>query len=441
MRKCSDKADKTDKARREAYLTSATRRSASRMILAAGASVFAPAIAQARPRLVVVGGGAAGATVAKYVAKDSPKIQVTLVEDSKAYTSCFFSNLYLAGLRTLASLTHRYDALAERYGVTLVTSRASAIDRDRKLVRLADGSAVAYDRLALSPGVSFDYDAVRGYTPSAAEQMPHAYQAGFQTFLLRRQIAAMRPGGVFVLAPPTSPYRCPPGPYERASMIAKYFKRRNPTAKIIILDAKDSFAKQPLFEEGWAASYPGMIEWRPASFSGGGLKEVDVKEMLLIDGEGERIRADAASVIPPQRAGDIALSADLTDSDGWAVVDGSQMRSRLDPNIFIVGDAARAGAMPKSGFAANSQARVAALAIRADLDGATLFPARFRNTCWSFIDNQNVVKVGANYAFRDGDIRVVDRFVSKVGEPPSVRFDNTLEANAWYGAIASDMLG
>lgn len=418
-----------------------SRRAVAQLIAGAsvGAALSAPALAQARPRLVVVGGGAAGATIARYVAKDSPRTQVTLINDSATYTTCFFSNLYLVGWRSLGSLTHRYDLLVRRHDVEFVRGRVASVDLARREVALADGGRAGYDRLVLAPGVSFTPNAVRGYDPLASQAMPHAYHAGYQTFLLRRQLLAMRPGGLFVLAAPPNPYRCPPGPYERVSVIARLFKRINPRAKILVLDAKDRFAKQSVFQEAWDRIYPGMIEWRPASLTSGGVVEVSPSDMTLFTGDGEAIKADVASVIPPQRAGEIAVTSGLTDSGDWAPVDSATMRSLVDPNVFVVGDAARATPLPKSGYAANSAARVAANAIRADLDDTPLFPARYANTCWSFVDDQNVIKIGANYQVDNGEIRPTSRFTSQIGETEEVRFNNTLEVNAWYSAIAADM--
>ena len=411
--------------------------------LAAGAiaTLAAPALAQGRARVVVVGGGAGGATVARYVARDSERLEVVLINDAPRYTSCFFSNLFLSGLRSLRSITHPVATLSDRYGIVVLIARATAVDRDSRTVRLNDGAVVAYDRLVMAPGIGFRFGDVEGLDASARAAMPHAYSGGLQTYALRRKLLAMPQGGVFALTPPPNPYRCPPGPYERVSMIANLFRRANPTAKILVIDAKDGFPKQSLFLQGWRESYRDMVEWLPAAETGGGLARVDAGAMTLETGIGDRVKVDAASVIPPQKAAPLVEAAGLVDSSGWAPVDGGSMRSLRDPNIFVVGDSALASPMPKSGFAANSQAHVAALAIRADLDGATLFPARYRNTCWSFIDNQNVVKVGANYVSEDGAIKQVGSFVSAEDETVEKRLENTLEANGWYGSITADMFG
>ena len=418
-----------------------TRRTAIGLAVGAGAMLCAPAIAQARAKVVVIGGGAGGATAARHIARNNPQVAVTLITAEPRYTSCFFSNLYLAGLRSLRSITHDLNAMAQNNALRLRAGTAVAIDRDRRVVRLSNGAEEAYDRLVLSPGVSFKTDAIEGYDAEAMQSMPHAYAAGVQTYELRRQLLAMRPGGLCVVAPPQNPYRCPPGPYERVSMIANLFRRMNPTAKILVLDAKDAFAKQELFLDGWRRSYGDMVEWTPAAKLAGGVERVDARTKLVKTKFGDEITADVVNIIPPQQAGRLARQAELTDGGDWAPIEPTSMRSTLDPNIYIVGDAAAAAPMPKSGFAANSQAHVAAFALRADLDGKQPFPAKFRNTCWSFIDYQNVVKIGANYAVRDGRLESFAGFKSALDDTETKRLENTFEANSWYVAMTEDMYG
>ena len=232
---------------------------------------------QAKARIIVIGGGVGGATAAKYLALGSEALDVTLVEPKARYTTCFFSNLYLAGLRSLESLTHGYETLAQRYGVNVVHDTVTAIDPVAKNVSLEGGAKLSYDRIVLAPGIAFKAGAIEGYDDAATRIMPHAWTAGPQTRLLRQQLESMADGGVFVLVAPPDPFRCPPGPYERASLIAYYFKQYKPRAKILILDAKDSFFAQDVFEDGWNRHYPGMIEWLPGQFTGG-IKAVDVKD-------------------------------------------------------------------------------------------------------------------------------------------------------------------
>jgi sulfide dehydrogenase [flavocytochrome c] flavoprotein chain len=393
--------------------------------------------AQARPRVVVVGGGAGGATAAKYIARDSQgAIDVTLIEPTRAYYTCFFSNLYLGGFYEFDDLGHTYGNLASNYGINVVHDWATAVDRDTKTVRLAGGDSVPYDRLVLSPGIDFIEDSVPGWSLASQSVMPHAYKGGTQTQLLRAQVEAMPEGGTFAMVAPPNPYRCPPGPYERISMVAHMLKAINPTAKILIADPKESYSKQALFEDGWQRHYSGMITRIGPDFGGENV-EVDPASMTLtIDGVVENV--DVCNVIPAQRAGHIAHQAGIVE-DNWAPVSAYDMSSRIDPEIHVLGDSAAQGAMPKSGFSANSQAKVAANAIVAALTDGRAFPPRFANTCWSLIDTDDGVKVGATYEASDEGIVSTSSFISEVGESAEVRAETYRESLGWYDAIVEDM--
>jgi NADPH-dependent 2,4-dienoyl-CoA reductase/sulfur reductase-like enzyme len=392
-----------------------------------------------KPRVVVVGGGAGGATAARYIAKDSQgAIDVTLIEPSRRYYTCFFSNLYLGGFREMESLGHSYGGLAAEYGINVVHDWAIGVDRDAKTVALAGGDRVPYDRLILSPGIDFVDGAVPGWDLSAQNAMPHAYKAGSQTELLKRQIESMPQGGTYAMVAPPNPYRCPPGPYERVSMVAHMLKEINPTAKILIADPKEKFSKQGLFEEGWQNHYTGMIERIGPDFGGNNVS-VDPGAMTLsIDGVVENV--DVCNVIPAMKAGRIADMADITDGN-WAPVNAHDLSSKMDENIHVLGDACAQGDMPKSGFSANSQAKVCANAVRGALTGSTVFPARFSNTCWSLIDTNDGVKVGATYEATDEKIAKVDGFVSQTGEDAALRQATYEESVGWYAGITSDMFG
>ena len=265
-------------------MTSSNRREfltqAAALIAASGLPV--PALAQAKPKLVVVGGGPGGATIAKYVARDSNgAVEVTLVEPLRQFITCFHSNLYLGGFRSWESMVHSYDALASKYGVKLVHQAAQAIDRDKKSVRLADGTQLAYDRLVVAPGIDLKFESVPGYSEAAAQIMPHAWKPGPQTQLLKRQLDAVEDGGVLVMVAPPNPYRCPPGPYERVSMMAHVLKAKgHRNSRIIVIDPKDTFSKQGLFQEGWEKHYPGMVEWQDPKMHGG-IKRVDASTMTV----------------------------------------------------------------------------------------------------------------------------------------------------------------
>ena len=407
---------------------------------AIAAALSAPTVmASGKPRVVVVGGGAGGATAARYIAKDSKgAIDVTLVEPTRSYYTCFFSNLYIGGFRTLDSIGHSYGNLATEYGINVVHDWAVGIDRGAKTVSLAGGSTLNYDRLILSPGIDFIDGSVEGWSINAQNKMPHAYKAGSQTELLKAQIEAMPQGGVFAMVAPPNPYRCPPGPYERISMTAHLLKANNPTAKIIVADPKPKFSKMGLFQEGWGNHYSGMIDWIGSEFGGGNVS-VDPDAMTVtIDGEVTKV--DACNVIPAMKAGRICEIAGITEGN-WAPVSGHTMQSRIDENIHVLGDASAQGDMPKSGYSANSQAKVAAMAVRGALTGSKVFPAKFSNTCWSLIDTNDGVKVGATYEATDEKIAKIDGFVSKTGEAADLRKATYEESIGWYSGITADMFG
>ena len=419
-------------------MTKLTRRQFTASLAAGSAVLAAPSIAfGARPRVVVVGGGAGGATAARYIAKDSKgAIDVTLVEASKRYYTCFFSNLYLGGFRNYGSIGHNYYGLAVNHGVNVVHEWASSVDNAAKVLKLASGGSISYDKLVLSPGISLKYDTVPGYSPELQSRLPHAWTSGTQVQLLRNQVMNMKKGGTFVMVPPPNPYRCPPGPYERVSMIAHMFKQNNPTAKIVILDPKAKFSKQGLFTAGWEKHYPGMIEWIDPE-THGGIKSINADTMAF-ETDLDTFKADAACVVPGQRAGVIAQNAGVTDGD-WAPIVPASMQSKADANIYVLGDASVASSMPKSGFSANSQAKVAANAIRGELTGSRVFDPRFANTCWSLIATNDGVKVGANYKAGAESIEVVDKFISQGDESADVRKSTYEESEGWYKGITSDM--
>lgn len=409
---------------------------------AAGASLLAmPALAQAKPRVVVVGGGPGGATAARYIAKDSAgAIDVTLVEPNRQFTTCFHSNLYLGGFRSFGSITHGYDKIAAQ-GVRLAHQAATAVDRDKRELVLADGSRLAYDRLILSPGIDLRYDSVPGWGQQHEEAMPHAWKAGPQTELLKRRLDAVPDGGLIVMIAPPNPYRCPPGPYERVSMMAHVLKAAGKTkAKIIVLDPKERFSKQGLFQEGWEKHYSTMVEWiGPAIHSG--IKRVDPSTNTVETGFETYRNAALVNVIPAQFAGRIARDAGLANQTGYCPIDPASMRSTVDANISVLGDASIAGDMPKSAFSANSQAKVAAMSVRAELTGSRAFPPRYANTCWSLIQTDDTVKVGGRYEPQDGRIKEVEGFISKTGESADLRKQTQEENMGWYAGITADIWG
>jgi NADPH-dependent 2,4-dienoyl-CoA reductase/sulfur reductase-like enzyme len=407
--------------------------------LAASGTMSAPVVAQARPKLVVVGGGPAGATVAKYVARDSSgSIEVMLIEPLREFTSCFHSNLFLGDFRSWNSLVHSYDALASRYGARLVHETAAAIDREKKSVRLSDGSQLSYDRLVVAPGIDLKFDSVPGYSEAISETMPHAWKPGAQMQLLKRQLDALEDGALIVMIAPPNPYRCPPAPYERACMMAHVLKSKgHKSSLIIIIDAKESFAEQALFQEGWEKHYPGMLEWQDPSIHGG-IKRLDASTMT-VETDFASYQANLVNVIPAQMAGKIARDTGLANESGYCAVDSTSMKSAIDASVYVVGDAAIGGEMPKSASSANSQAKIAARSIRAELTRLEVEPAAYNTECWSLIETDDGIKTGGRYAPKDGKIAAVETFVSKPGESAALRRQTAMENMQWYASITADI--
>ena len=397
--------------------------------------------ARARPRVVVVGAGFGGATCAVYLLRLAPELDVTLVERGSRFVTCPFSNAVVAGLQDLDSVTHGLDGLRRR-GVTVLEGEAVAIDAQRRTVRLAGGGSLAYDRLVLAPGIDFKWNAVESYDEAAAMRMPHAWKAGTQTTILRRQLESMDDGGLVVIAVPDNPYRCPPGPYERASLIADYLRRHKPRSKVLVLDGKDGFSKQGLFREGWERLYPGMVEW--VGFSdGGNVVGVDPGAMEVRT-DFESIRADVVNVIPPQRASRLVDTAALAAGGDWCPVDQRTFESEVVPNIHLVGDAVLAGAMPKSGFSANSQAKVCARAVVARLREEEPPEPVFINTCYSLLSADYGISVAAVYRLDEhGTIASVPGAggVSPANAPLAFRRAEADYARGWYASITADMFG
>jgi sulfide dehydrogenase [flavocytochrome c] flavoprotein subunit len=390
---------------------------------------------RAKAKVLVIGGGYGGATAAKYIRLFDRSIDVTLLEPVKRYLSCPGSNEVIAGLHDLNWLGRSQEALAANHGVRLVLARAVAIDPGRRRVQLEPGAKLDYDRLILSPGIDFRWDAITGYDESASEIAPHAWRGGPQTELLRQQLEAMPDGGVVLITAPADPYRCPPGPYERASLIAHYLKRQKPKSKILIVDAKARFSKQALFEQGWSDLYPGMIEWISLGDSGS-IEEV-IAESRTVLTEFEEYQADVLNVIPPQKAGLLAEKTGLTDRSGWCPVDPRTFASTLVANIHVVGDACIATPMPKSAFAANSQAKVCAAAIVDELNQRPPGAPSLLNNCYSFIDPNYAISITGVYEYSERAKKIV---ATSTGETP-MNADRRREADyarSWQKNIEAD---
>ncbi len=397
--------------------------------------------AGAKARVIVVGGGFGGATCAKYLRRGDASLDVTLIEPSSKFVTCPFSNYVLGGFRTMDSITHSYTALSGKHGVKVVHDTVTAIDPAGKKVTLKSGKSLQYDRLVVAPGIDFKWGAIQGYSEAAAEIMPHAWKAGPQTALLRKQLEAMPDGGVFVMVAPPNPFRCPPGPYERASMVAHYFSKHKPKSKVLILDAKDAFSKQGLFQAGWDKLYPGKIEW-VAGAKGGKVVGVDTKKMI-VDGELDKHKGAVVNVIPAQTAGSIAIKTGLANETGWCPVDPNTFESKLHPGIHVIGDAAIAGELPKSGFAANSEAKMCAAAIVATLRGEQAVFGSFVNTCYSLLTPEYGISVAAVYRITDQGIKTVPGSggVSPKDANDEFRRDEAKYARGWYDSITAEIWG
>ena len=411
---------------------------------AAVAGLFAARAGAARARggrVVVVGAGFGGATCARYLQRLAPELEVTLVEREARFVTCPFSNAVIGGLQGLDSVTHGFEGL-RRHGVTVLEAEAAAIDAEGGTVRLAGGTSLPFDRLVLSPGIELKWNAIDGYDEAAAMRMPHAWKAGAQTALLRRQLEAMEDGGVVVIAVPESPYRCPPGPYERASLVADYLHRKKPRSKVLILDAKDGFSKQGLFREGWNRLYPDLIEW--VGFSGGGNAVAVDPEAMEVRTDFESFRADVANIIPPQRAAGLVDSAGLAAGGDWCEVDHRTFESAVVPNVHVLGDAILAGAMPKSGFSANSQAKVCARAIVALMREEEPPEPVYLNTCYSLLAADYGISVAAVYRL-DGEGTIAPVQDSGGVSPPGASLEfrraEADYARGWYASITADMYG
>src|SRR5437762_6266210 len=399
-----------------------------------------PAIAQnAGPNVVVIGGGFAGASAARALKKANPAITVTLVEANPTFTACPFSNGVIAGLRPLRAQQFNYEKVADA-GVTLAFQAATGVDAAGKTVTLSGGTKLPYDRLVMAPGIDLRWDGLPGYTERVADIMPHAWKAGEQTLLLRSQLESMEDGGTVVIVAPANPFRCPPGPYERASLIAPYLKTRKPKSKLIILHAKDSFAKQRLFQNAWKSLYPNL-EWVSLS-TGGKVTSVDVGAMTLVTDFG-RHKADVANVIPPQKAGRIADIAGVADRTGWCPIDPVTFESKLVPNIHVIADASIAGAMPKPAFSANAQAKVCAAAVAKLIAGERPDEPRLINTCYSLVAPDYGISVEGVYRPADGQIKEIEGTggVSALDAPNSTRALEATFANAWFNTITTEVFG
>jgi sulfide dehydrogenase [flavocytochrome c] flavoprotein chain len=419
-----------------------TRRHVVRGIAATAASltISSPLLAQAAARVVVIGGGFGGASCARALKRIDPKLQVTLIEPKATFTACPFSNEVIAGLRKIEAQQFSYDRIIAE-GVTVIAQAAVRIDPQTRMVGLADGASLTYDRLVLAPGIDLRFDALPGYDEEAAARMPHAWKAGEQTALLRNQIEAMDDGGVVAIVAPAGPSRCPPAPYERASLIAHYLKTRKPRSKIVILDAKDAIPQQRLFESAWNELYPGLIE-RVSLSQGGRVVSVDPATNTIVTDFGS-YAVQVANVIPPQKAGRIADIAGAVDNTGWCPIDPVTFASKLVPNVHVIGDACIAGGIPKSASAANAEAKACATAVVSLIAGAAPPMPKLFGACYNTIAPGYAFSQSAIYQPKDGLFAEVEgsNGASPVDAPREVRAEEAGKAQSWYKTITADAFG
>jgi len=395
-----------------------------------------------KAHVVVIGGGFGGATVAKYIKKYNKDIKVSLIESSKIYTTMPKGNCYISQIIKMQNLMQNYTKLQKEYGITLINERVEELNTLKKTVVLENGKKIFYDKVILSTGIDFSYGELDGYDERDIDMVPHAWQTKQQLKNLYKQLDSMSDGGVFTIVPPADPYRCPPGPYERASLVAEYFKMYKPRSKIIILDQKEHFCKQPLFEQGWKKLYGDMIEWIPSS-KGGKVKEIDVKNRTIITDSGTKIKADVLNIIPPQKAGQLAFKARLTNTSGWCPVNQQTFESSKVKDVYIIGDSAIAGDMPKSGHSANSQGKLCAASIVLSLKGAERISPKLANTCYSLIGREYGINVINIYQFNGQKMAVIKDAggITPLNKEDSFYMTEAYYAKAWHKSITHDIWG
>jgi sulfide dehydrogenase [flavocytochrome c] flavoprotein subunit len=409
-------------------------------IAAGSGSLILPFNAQAKSggSVVVVGGGFGGATCANYIRHFDSSVEVTLIEPSKEFITCPFSNTVLAGIYDMDYITHSYDGLEKNRGVKVIHDSVSAIDPAAKKVKLKGGSSVKYDRLVVSPGISFRWDAIEGASNAAAEIMPHAWKAGSQTLLLKKQLNAMKDGGTFIISVPQKPYRAPPAPYERASLVAYYLSEHKPKSKVLVIDSGDDNEELPLFQAAWKDMYPDMIEWVKGSEQGE-IQKIDTKSMTVFGRSGAKHKGDVINLIPPQKAGDIALSSGLAGKDGWCDIDPATFESKVHKGIHVIGDACIAGEMPKTGHSAASQGKICAAAVVSALRGESL-PKDFTysESIYSLLKPRYGISSVGVYRLKNGKITRVSGGISDIDASRKTRRKESRFARGWYKGITKD---
>jgi sulfide dehydrogenase [flavocytochrome c] flavoprotein subunit len=411
------------------------------------ASLALPAIgaqaAQRRgARIVVVGAGFGGATCAKYLRVLMPDADITLIDRRASFYTGPFTNLVIAGLRVPDSIERDVQRIADDHRVRLIVDEVTAIDTAKLRVGTARHGVHAADRIVISPGIAMRWDAIEGLDPTHSAQMPHAWTGDAQLLALRERVANLSDGATVLIAAPPNPYRCPPGPYERASLIACALTRAGRRrCKILIADAKDDFSKRALFELEWDQLYPGLIEWIPRAKNGEVVRVDTSANAVWLRDASAPIKVDLATIIPPQRAADLAAQNDLVDESGWCPIDPANFESRRHPHIHVIGDAALAAPMPKSGFSANSQAKLCAAAIAASLSGKPAPDPRLLNTCYSLVNETAAISVSGYYGAVNGRLSAISEGMSPLSGDVALREREARQAHAWYDSITADSFG
>jgi len=403
------------------------------------------AFAKSAGHVVVLGGGVGGSTFSKYLRFANPDVKITIIEQYPEYITCLRSNDVMVGLHTLDDLTFNLDTIKSKYNVNVIIDKVVGADFDKKTVKTAKGETVSYDKLVVSPGIDFKFEDYEGLDAELAEgKFPHGYKAGPQTLELQKQLKNLPKGGTAIIAPPQNPFRCPPGPYERASLFAEYMQKHNPTAKLIILDPKDRFTKDGPFKKAWERLYGfgtdnAMIEWVSGS-DGGRVVALDAKNMT-VEADADDFKADLINIIPNQRAGVLAQKLGLTNNSGWCPINRNSMESTIHEEVYVLGDSSIADAMPKSGYSANSQAKVCAQAVSDSLNGSPLSKAIYSNVCYSLAGSDYGVSIAAIYEVRDGLIQPKGKSagVSPITEKPGQPILESIYQKNWQREFVKDV--
>jgi sulfide dehydrogenase [flavocytochrome c] flavoprotein chain len=391
-----------------------------------------------KKRVVIVGGGFGGVAAARYLRRFDPNVEIVLVEQNKEYYTCPFSNAVIAGMEKIDFIKRDLFTLEKKYNIKVVYAKVKKVDGATNSVILDNGSVISYTKAIVSPGIDFKFE--KGYTEENQKLAPHAVKAGEQTTILQKQLENMKDGGTFVMVAPADPFRCPPGPYERISLVAHYLKTHKPNSKIIVLDQKDKFSKQVLFTNGWKELYGDMIEWRAAQFGGKVLEVNPAKRVVKT--EDEEIVADVLNYIPNQKAGQLAFDSGLVQGD-WCPIHPKTFESKLVKNVHVIGDASSAAPMPKSAFSASTQGKVVAMQIARILANKEIVnPPKLANTCYSLLSPNYGISIAAVYNAHDDKIESVNGAggVSPENDPDGhIRLLEAKYAYAWYESQTKDV--